>query len=67
MELTVDLYFPLPIVQLWHNIRIGHAEQPDLIQLVDILSQHFESLYEKEVRKTCLCLLIYLFVHFEKW
>lgn len=35
--------------ELWKNIRIAHADQPELVQLAETLSQNFESLYEEEV------------------
>ncbi|KAJ8434572.1 hypothetical protein Cgig2_012615 [Carnegiea gigantea] len=34
--------------ELWKNIRIAHADQPELVQLAETLSQNFESLYEEE-------------------
>lgn len=36
--------------QLWSNVRTAFADQPDLVELAESLSENFESLYEKEVR-----------------
>ncbi|THU58186.1 hypothetical protein C4D60_Mb03t11510 [Musa balbisiana] len=35
--------------EVWHNISTAYGDRPDLMQLVETLSQKFESLYEKEV------------------
>ncbi|XVF14120.1 hypothetical protein REPUB_Repub09cG0029900 [Reevesia pubescens] len=35
--------------ELWSNICTAFADQPDLVELAETLSQNFESLYEKEV------------------
>ncbi|PKA59305.1 Methyl-CpG-binding domain-containing protein 9 [Apostasia shenzhenica] len=35
--------------EVWHNIRLAYRDQLELVQLVEKLSQNFESLYEKEV------------------
>ncbi|GAB2276541.1 hypothetical protein Dimus_011260 [Dionaea muscipula] len=35
--------------ELWANVRNAHADQPDLVQAAETLSQNFESLYEKEI------------------
>ncbi|XP_057523445.1 methyl-CpG-binding domain-containing protein 9 isoform X2 [Amaranthus tricolor] len=35
--------------ELWNNIRVAHAEQLELVQLAERLSENFESLYEEEV------------------
>ncbi|KAJ4830704.1 hypothetical protein Tsubulata_036083 [Turnera subulata] len=35
--------------ELWNHVRIAFADQQDLVELADSLSQSFESLYEKEV------------------
>ncbi|WOK95214.1 methyl-CpG-binding domain-containing protein 9 [Canna indica] len=35
--------------EVWHNISTAYGDRPDLMQLVEKLSQNFELLYEKEV------------------
>ncbi|KAL4353295.1 hypothetical protein GQ457_06G041410 [Hibiscus cannabinus] len=37
------------IRELWNNVRSAFADQPDLVDLAESLSQNFESLYEEEV------------------
>ncbi|GAB4854778.1 hypothetical protein Ancab_023363 [Ancistrocladus abbreviatus] len=39
----------LQLLRLWSNVRTAHADQPDLVNLAETLSQSFESLYEREV------------------
>lgn len=36
-------------LQLWNNLRYAYGDQPDLIELVETLSENFERLYENEV------------------
>ncbi|XP_024180361.1 methyl-CpG-binding domain-containing protein 9 [Rosa chinensis] len=35
--------------QLWSNLRIAYGDQPDLVELVETLSQNFETLYEEVI------------------
>ncbi|XVE83943.1 hypothetical protein DITRI_Ditri16bG0129400 [Diplodiscus trichospermus] len=35
--------------ELWSNVRTAFADQPDLVELAESLSENFESLYEDEV------------------
>lgn len=35
--------------EVWHNICMAYGDRPDLMQLVEILTRNFESLYEEEV------------------
>ncbi|KAA3455958.1 methyl-CpG-binding domain-containing protein 9 [Gossypium australe] len=35
--------------ELWSNVRTAFADQPDLVELAESLSENFESLYENEV------------------
>lgn len=37
------------VMELWNNIRAAYGDQPDLLELADVLSHNFETLYEKEV------------------
>uniref|UniRef100_A0A1J3G4M9 Methyl-CpG-binding domain-containing protein 9 n=1 Tax=Noccaea caerulescens TaxID=107243 RepID=A0A1J3G4M9_NOCCA len=37
------------VLELWSGIRAMYADQPDCVELVDILSENFKSLYEAEV------------------
>lgn len=38
------------LLQLWNNLRYAYGDQPDLVELVETLSENFERLYENEVR-----------------
>jgi hypothetical protein len=37
------------MLQLWSIVRVAFADQPDLVELSEKLSQNFEFLYNKEV------------------
>ncbi|WCJ20951.1 methyl-CPG-binding domain 9 [Euphorbia peplus] len=37
------------IQELWNNVRTAFRDQPDVVELADTLSQHFDLSYEKEV------------------
>lgn len=37
------------VQELWNNLRYAYGDQPDLIELVETLSENFERLYENEV------------------
>ncbi|XP_050382693.1 methyl-CpG-binding domain-containing protein 9 isoform X2 [Argentina anserina] len=41
--------FSEDVRQLWSNLRIAYGDQPDLVELVETLSQSFETLYEEVV------------------
>lgn len=43
---VIDGWYPL---QLWNNLRNAYGDQPDLVELVETLSQNFETLYENKV------------------
>lgn len=36
-------------LQLWNNLRYAYGDQPDLVELVETLSENFQRLYENEV------------------
>ncbi|XP_038904733.1 methyl-CpG-binding domain-containing protein 9 isoform X2 [Benincasa hispida] len=37
------------VQELWNNLRYAYGDQPDLVELVETLSENFERLYENEV------------------
>lgn len=43
-EITIAL-----TCQLWNNVRMAYADQPDYVELAEKLFQNFEALYQKEV------------------
>ncbi|KAL9257730.1 Methyl-CpG-binding domain-containing protein [Drosera capensis] len=54
-RLAIGAYYGSPepfledVRELWNNVHSTYADQPDLVQVAETLSQNFESLYEKEV------------------
>ncbi|GAB2222816.1 hypothetical protein Droror1_Dr00016944 [Drosera rotundifolia] len=54
-RLAIGAYYGSPeafledVRELWNNVQSTYADQPDLVQVAETLSQNFESLYEKEV------------------
>ncbi|KAH9602977.1 hypothetical protein KSS87_003204 [Heliosperma pusillum] len=55
LRLAVGVYggsheaFLEDVRELWKNIAIAHADQPELVQIAEALSKNFESLYHDEV------------------
>ncbi|KAL4031265.1 hypothetical protein IC575_009541 [Cucumis melo] len=37
------------VQELWNNLRYAYGDQPDLVELVETLSENFQRLYENEV------------------
>jgi len=52
------------MVQLWNNVRVAFADQPDLLELAEKLSLNFESLYNEEVGSLFVSTSVHLILCF---